>query len=214
MDATTNRKRAIATVARPSVLAGLLAVWLAMLLVGGRGVDEAIVRALQFDDGPMALPIVLVTGLGDWQILLAVTAFAAAWLLYRKDARTALLLVAWTLAGRALVGLQKLTFGRIRPEDDMQLVGTAGFSFPSGHSANSTIVYLLIALLLFAPGVPRKRAVAVAAILACLIGLSRMFLGVHWPSDVVAGWAFGILWVLIGVRLAQTLNRNSNTSPS
>jgi undecaprenyl-diphosphatase len=185
-----------------------------MLLIGGRGVDEAIVRALQFDDGAMALPIVLTTALGDWQILLAATAFGAAWLLYRKQPRTALLLVAWTLAGRALVGVQKLTFGRIRPEDDLQLVGTAGFSFPSGHSANSTIVYLFIALLVVAPGEPRKRAVIAAGILAALIGLSRMFLGVHWPSDVVAGWAFGIFWVLIGFRLAQTLNRNSITSPS
>jgi undecaprenyl-diphosphatase len=213
MSEITSGKRAGATVGRPWVLAALVAVWLAMLLVG-RGVDQAIVRAVHVDDAAIALPVVLITALGDWQVLLAATAFAAAWLIYRRNVRMALFLVAWTIAGRALVGVQKLGFARVRPEFDVPTVGTAGFSFPSGHSANSAIVYLMIALLVLTPGASRRRALIAAAIAALLIGASRVLLGAHWPSDVVAGWAFGLLWVLIGWRVAQTLNRNSSTSPS
>jgi undecaprenyl-diphosphatase len=194
-------------------LAVLVAVWLAMLLIG-RGFDQAVVRAVHVDDAAIALPVVLITGLGDWQILLATTAFGAAWLIYRRQGRMALLLVAWTLAGRALVGVQKLAFGRVRPEFDVPTVGTAGFSFPSGHSANATLVYLMIALLVLTPGAQRRRGLIAAGIAAFLIGISRVLLGAHWPSDVIAGWAFGLLWVLIGWRVAQTLNRNSSTSPS
>ena len=75
-------------------------------------------------------------------------------------------------------------------------------SFPSGHAANSMIFYLALALVLTA-GTRWHRPAAVAALLlSLLIGTSRVMLGVHWPSDVVGGWAFGLLWVLLTLRLA------------
>ena len=96
----------------------------------------------------------------------------------------------------------------------MRLVDVSSLSFPSGHAGNSMIVYLSVALLLFDDPRRRRIAAACAIILSLLIGLSRPAVGVHWPSDVVGGWAFGLLWVMLSLKVAQTLNRNSKTSPS
>ena len=76
-------------------------------------------------------------------------------------------------------------------------------SFPSGHATSSMIFYLTLALALTSEMRWRGLAVAGAILLSFLIGISRVMLGVHWPSDVVGGWAFGMLWVLLTLRLAE-----------
>jgi undecaprenyl-diphosphatase len=75
-------------------------------------------------------------------------------------------------------------------------------AFPSGHSANAITLGLGLALLLTAPGRARAAAVAAALLFALLVGVSRMVLGVHWPSDVAGGWLLGALWTVLLVRLA------------
>lgn len=75
------------------------------------------------------------------------------------------------------------------------MVEVSYMSFPSGHAANSIVAYFALALLLFEDRHRRGIAVACTLILALLIGLTRPILGVHWPSDVIAGWSFGLLWV-------------------
>ncbi len=107
-----------------------------------------------------------------------------------------LLLIA-SFSGRALVILEKAYFARLRPEEHLRLVEVHYQSFPSGHSANSMIVFLGLALLGFDDSAHRHRAVAAALLLTFLIGLSRPMLGVHWPSDVIGGWSFGALWLLL-----------------
>jgi len=77
----------------------------------------------------------------------------------------------------------------------MRLVEVQSDSFPSGHSANPMVAYLPMALLLFHDEKYRRIAAAFAISLALLSGISRPMLGVHWPSDVIAGWSFGLLWV-------------------
>jgi membrane-associated phospholipid phosphatase len=85
-------------------------------------------------------------------------------------------------------------------------------SFPSGHASSSMIFYLTLAIALTA-GTRWHRPAAVAAIvLSLLIGTSRVMLGVHWPSDVVGGWAFGMLWVLLTLRPAERLLRADSGS--
>jgi undecaprenyl-diphosphatase len=186
-----------------------------MLLLGAGAGDRELLLALYAADEPwIALVALGLTKLGDWSTLVAVTFLGTFWLLSRRRPWDALTLLAASLSGRILVILQKIWFERLRPEEDMRLVDVSSLSFPSGHAGNSMIVYLSLALLLFEE--PRKRRIAAgcAIVLSLLIGVSRPLVGVHWPRDVVGGWAFGLLWVLLWLRLAHTLNRNSRTSPS
>jgi len=80
-------------------------------------------------------------------------------------------------------------------------------SFPSGHANSSMIFYLAVALALTAGTRWERPAAAAAVLLSLLVGISRVMLGVHWPSDVIGGWAFGLLWVLLTLKPAERLLR-------
>lgn len=193
--------RSTATIALIAALAGLLA---AMLAFGAGSTDRAILLSLYAGDQPwLALAALGFTFLGNWSSVVVVTLIGAVWMLYRRQRRAALLLLVASFTGRGLVILAKLYFARLRPEENMQLAEVHYLSFPSGHSANSMIVYLGIALLAVDKPEHRRMAVAAALLLTFLIGLSRPILGVHWPSDVVAGWAFGAFWLLLVLAVAD-----------
>lgn len=188
--------------------------WLAMLLWGAGEADRQLLFALYSPDQPwVALAAMGFTFLGNWSTLVPVAIAGAGLLLWKRRWREAVLLLFVTSAGRGLVLLQKAWLGRVRPDEEMRMVEIHGLSFPSGHAANSMMVYLSLALLLAPQG--QRRAWAAAAIaVSLLVGISRPTLGVHWPSDVVSGWAFGLLWTSLCFRVSQTLKRNSRTSPS
>jgi undecaprenyl-diphosphatase len=158
-----------------------------------------------------------VTALGGWSVLTIVTIFAGGYLIATRKAWTALFLVAAS-AGGALFGIMlKLVFARDRPDLVAHLVVVHDASFPSGHAMNSAIIYLTLGALL--AGAEKLRAVKiyllVAAIaLTLLIGFSRVYLGVHWPSDVLAGWSIGAAWALACSLLARLLRRNRTLEPS
>lgn len=194
----------------PLLAAGatLAAVWLAMLLLGAGPADQRLLLVMYAGDEPwLAQAAIGLTQLGSGWTLIPVTVVGAWWLLHRRKRFDALTLVVASFIGRGLVILQKLWFARLRPEENLRLVEVSSLSFPSGHAANSTIVYLMLAVLLFDDSRRRRIALACAAALSLLIGLSRLVLGVHWPSDVVGGWAFGLLWVLFCLALADRLAR-------
>ena len=189
---------------RMLALAGLAALWLAMLLLGAGDGDREVLMALYAGDEPwLALAAMGFTYLGNWPTVVVVTILGAAWLLYRGKRRAALVLLIASFSGRLLVILEKAYFARLRPEEHLRLAEVHYQSFPSGHSANSMIVYLGIALLAFDDPKHRQWAVAGAVLLSFLIGFSRPMLGVHWPSDVVAGWSFGLFWTLLVLGLAE-----------
>ena len=183
--------------ARPVLLAGILVLlWLAMLLLGAGPVDGDILFALYTRDEPLlAQAAIGITQLGNWWTVVGVTLAGALFLFWGGKRWDALTLLIATFTGRGLVILQKDYFARLRPEENLRLVEVSYQSFPSGHAANSTIAYVGLALLLFVDPERRRVAVIAAMILALMIGISRPMLGVHWPSDVVAGWAFGLLWL-------------------
>ena len=185
--------------ARPVLLAGILGLlWLAMLLLGAGAVDRDILYALYTRDEPLLMQAALgVTQLGNWWTVVGVTLAGALLLFYRGKKWGALTLLIATFTGRGLVILQKDYFARLRPEEHLRLVEVSYQSFPSGHAANPTIAYVALALLLFDDPKRRRVAVITALVLALFIGISRPMLGVHWPSDVVAGWAFGLLWIAL-----------------
>jgi undecaprenyl-diphosphatase len=142
------------------------------------------------------------TELGGYRVLVPATVAGAAILLFRREWRSAILLLGITLSGRFFVDWQKIWAGRVRPEDQIHLVEVQSLSFPSGHAANATLVWLCLALLL--PRTARARTIAIwgAVWLALAVGLSRCVLGVHWPSDVIGGWAFGLFWTIALLRLS------------
>ena len=174
------------------------------LRVRDPGFDRAILLAMRLPGDPAAAigpawlkrAMLAVTMLGNPQALVPAAGIAVVALAVRRQWQTAALVLAGTISGPTVVALAKHGFARPRPELVEHLVQVTNASFPSGHAANSAVVYLTLALLL--TRVVRRRArvaiVAGAAMLVVAIGCSRVFLGVHWPSDVVAGWAFGALW--------------------
>jgi undecaprenyl-diphosphatase len=93
---------------------------------------------------------------------------------------------------------------RFRPEDEIHLVPVSTPSFPSGHATSSMIVYLTLALV-FASHRWKWPAVVGAILLSFCVGVSRVMLGVHWPTDVIGGWAFGLLWVILALPQAERL---------
>ena len=188
------------------VAAVLAAIWLAMLMGGTGPLDRRLYEALYAGDNAALVAAARgVTWLGDPNVLIPATFAIAAWLWWRGNLHTGLTLLAVTLLGRGLNQAQKLDVSRIRPDLEPHLVIEQSNSFPSGHSSGSMIFFLTLALLLTHRGPWRRWAAAGAVVVAILVGISRVMLGVHWPSDVVGGWAFGLLWVLLTLRIAEDL---------
>jgi len=184
-------------------LAGLLALaWLAMWIAGGPAseIDAALLR--RFGIAELVPAARFFTRLGDWPVLLPLTLAAAALLWFLASRRAALLYLLLVLGGRLLVESEKALIGRARPDEGGRLVEVATLSYPSGHAAYSTIAWLGLALLGAKSPRLRGAAIALALALAFLTGLSRLVLAVHWPSDVIGGWAFGAAWTLALVALA------------
>ncbi|HYI39036.1 MAG TPA: phosphatase PAP2 family protein [Allosphingosinicella sp.] len=180
---------------------GLLAlVVLAALLLGGpeTRVDPVVLAA--FDYYPLVWVAGSFTHLGDVVTVFLAALLAAGWLLFRGHLRRALLLVGIVASERLLVEAMKNIFGRARPDPLGHEVAVHNMAFPSGHSANAMAGWLAIALLAASPRL-RRPAVALALAIALITGLCRLVLQVHWPSDVVGGWAFGAAWTLLLVRL-------------
>ncbi|WP_426564418.1 phosphatase PAP2 family protein [Angustibacter sp. McL0619] len=142
----------------------------------------------------------------------------AAILLWRNGARTAALWVASTMLVGTLLGVAlKAAVSRARPVLDQPVSFASGFSFPSGHALNAALGCSLLVVLLWRPAGRRRHRVvlvAVAVVLTLLTGLDRLVLGVHFPSDVVAGWLVGGLvvaasWVAFGPVLRQRALRGA-----
>ena len=140
-----------------------------------------------------------VTHLGDSITAIVAAALAIAYVLLRGETK----LAAW--GSLALVSLfllsplLKLLFGRARPDIVEHLVHASTNSFPSGHAIRSFGIYLLIFMILqrFLPTYMRTPALVVVALVAVATGLSRLYLGVHWPTDIVASWLVTFTWVTI-----------------
>jgi membrane-associated phospholipid phosphatase len=141
-----------------------------------------------------------VTQLGGSQALLAVTLAATLWLLVRRRVAHAALMLAALGGGQALNAALKGVFERPRPSFAEPLATAAGFSFPSGHAMVSLTVYGALAFVIAAGmGGRRRQALVLAFALALVlaIGFSRVYLGVHYASDVLAAYSAGLAWLTL-----------------
>jgi undecaprenyl-diphosphatase len=156
---------------------------------------------------------VIASGLrvGGGIVALGALAWAVALLLVLRGRRLDALLVAGTPLVSTLLGdTLKLGYGRPRPPAAEQLIPEAGFSLPSGHTVDATVVLGVLALVLVARTASRRGRAAIVAAATVTItaaGAGRVYLGVHWATDVVTGWLLGAAWVAlcaVVLLLAQT----------
>ncbi|MGH4025014.1 MAG: phosphatase PAP2 family protein [Pseudonocardiaceae bacterium] len=151
---------------------------------------------------------------GSPALLVPLVLLAGLYLRRRTESWRPLIFVTVSLLGAMSAStLIKLTVARPRPPAFMALVDAVGYSFPSGHATAAAAGWLSLALA-FAARTPRRGlAVALAGtavVIAGLVGLSRVYLGVHAPTDVLGGWSLGALWVvavLVALRLLRLLRR-------
>ena len=164
--------------------------------------------------GPAWLPgtVIDITALGGTTNLTLISVLAIAFLLLLGRFRHAIYMAAATGGGSIFGKVLKLHFARERPEVVPHLIEVHSLSFPSGHALNSAIVYLTLAVLV-ARELDQRRmrifVVGAASLLVLLIGFTRLYLGVHFPSDVLAGWMLGASWALTMGMVADLLHRIS-----
>jgi undecaprenyl-diphosphatase len=137
-----------------------------------------------------------------WLIIVAVAGF----LVLQTRYRTAIVVVLTSASGELLNSVMKHAFNRPRPSivPHLRVVYTA--SFPSGHAMESAIVYLTLGAILMRASesrVTKTYILGLAVLLTVLVGVSRVYLGVHYPTDVIGGWIVGFFWATVCWLVAQ-----------
>lgn len=175
------------------------------VLLAFRAAPDDPLGSLVVENGIMHLSALgsgVVTGL----IVLVVTGY----FLLAGHWRYAGLMVACSVGGGLVISLLKGLFERPRPTVVTHIDPPGGLSFPSGHSTISAALYLTLAVLI-ARTLERRRlrvyVVAVGVGMMLLVGITRIYLGVHYPTDVLAGWTVGITWALICGTVVRQLGK-------
>lgn len=190
-----------------------LSLWIAALILGGavtwaglgQTQEAALLRALALRTGQSP----------DWHIAAAqaiswagdaaqrslIFIGCAAWLFWKKRPRAALIMLVVPALAGATSSILKQVFARPRPDMVPHLDIISNLSFPSGHAASAMAILLLAALLL--PTQRKGMWVGLAVLGAGAVGASRLMLGVHWPSDVLGGFLWGLGFALAGSDLAR-----------
>lgn len=188
------------------------------------GFDRAILLALRTPGDPadpvggkfLEQTMIELTSFGDNAVLFVVTGAVALYLLLAGKRRLALLALGASISGAVLTTLLKGFFDRPRPDFVAHIVDATSASFPSGHAMMSAVVYLTLGGMLAAAQKTRRLkafALGFAILLTLLVGFTRIYLGVHYPTDVLAGWALGAAWA-VGWMLAALAIRSRAVSPA
>lgn len=171
-------------------------------------IDRAILMWLRPSDPPRWLLELArdITALGSTVVLTMWVAVTVLFLFFSGRVRASIFVATAAGTGMLMSTVLKMAFNRERPDviDHDLYVATA--SFPSGHAMLSAVVYLTLGALiseLVRPAWEKLYIVAVAAFLTGVVGFSRLYLGVHWPTDVLAGWAAGAAWAMGAWGLAR-----------
>lgn len=154
--------------------------------------------------------VVEITTLGGYPVLVTLVAAVAGFLLVSRKFGPALFMLGSIITGTLASHLLKIVYDRPRPDLVDHLVQIHTASFPSGHATMSAVVYLTLATLivrLVDDLAVRIYVVLVAIFLTFAVGMSRIYLGVHWPSDVFAGWALGTTWACLSWLIVSGLRR-------
>jgi len=194
------------------------------VLEGGTQVfDQKLLLAFRHGDtkAPLGTPWVQeaardITALGGTAVLSLITAIAAGFLVLDGKKHMGLFLVGSIFGGMLAGTILKSQIHRARPDLVPYSDYVSGASFPSGHTMMSAVTYLTLGALL-ARSQSRKRLKAyfllVAIFLTLAVGITRVYLGVHWPTDVLAGWTAGAVWALLCWLAARRLQSRHTLEP-
>lgn len=180
--------------------------------------DKWVVRSMRRADDP-SVPIGPrwvqeigrdITAFGGIATLIFFTVVVAGYLWIEGKKRVILLLLTAAIGGQILSSTLKYFFSRPRPDVVPHLSHVYTSSFPSGHSMLSAVIYLTLGALLASVITNRMLKIyvlGVAVLLTLMVGLSRIYLGVHYPTDVLAGWIAGLAWALVCWMIARWLQK-------
>lgn len=190
-----------------------------------QSIDETILLSLRAAEdpsmpvGPLWLGEVMrdLTALGGATLLFLLTFSIVIYLMLQRRLGSMTFLIA-AIVGGALVSLiLKETFGRPRPDLVTHLSYVTTSSFPSGHSMLAAVTYLTLGALLARIHESRRLKaffLVVAVVLTVLVGFSRVYLGVHWPTDVLGGWTVGAAWAILCWFVARWLQERGRIEES
>ena len=171
--------------------------------------DDAVLHYLAAHRIPwLARAMLEVTALGTGLVVFMIVGVAALFLWLTTHRWSALLLLVATFGGLILNNVLKLVFNRPRPQVIPWVTPVVSSSFPSGHSMNAAIVYLTVAWLaarLMKGRWARWVLMLATFALVLLIGASRVYLGVHYPSDVLGGYVLGVAWAAFCMAMLETV---------
>jgi undecaprenyl-diphosphatase len=173
-----------------------------------RALDVRVLLALRNADDPstpigpawLELALIDITALGGPTVIWLVVATVIGFLCLQARYRTAMVVGFAAGSGEILNHLLKLLFMRPRPSVVPHLRDVSSASFPSGHAMESAIVYLTLGVMLMRVAerrITKLYCLAVAMLVTFLVGSSRVYLGVHYPTDVLGGWILGFLWASV-----------------
>jgi undecaprenyl-diphosphatase len=152
------------------------------------------------------------TALGS-AVVLAVVGLALSVVLWHLEKRRHVAMIWFSVTGSAVLNQAlKVIFGRDRPDLFEPLVKVGSLSFPSGHAMNSMVFYTVVGFAIghvVGPGPARRATYAFAAFLVVLVGFTRVYLGVHYPSDVLAGMAAGCSWAIVCAALTEAWGKRA-----
>jgi undecaprenyl-diphosphatase len=171
------------------------------------GADLAILRTIHSWSSPLFDQIFLFfTTIGNVEYVLVAAAIILAYLLYKKQRLNALILLFGVGGAAASNVILKLIFHRDRPAFWHSLVTETGYSFPSGHAMMSSALALCLVVLLWNTKW-RLTAIVLGGIVVAMVGISRLYMGVHYPTDIIAGWSVSLAWVLVVAIIAKGWSR-------
>jgi undecaprenyl-diphosphatase len=184
-----------------------------------RAFDESVLLAFRDPNnpshsiGPAWLQIMFrdITPLGGYAVVMLISLAVIGYLLMDGKRGAALWVLVSVSGGAVISNLLKLAIERPRPDLVARLVEVNTSSFPSGHATLAAVTYLTLGALLSRVEARRRAKIyvlMVAVVLTVLIGVSRIYLGVHWPTDVLAGWCVGAAWAMLCWRIALALQRS------
>lgn len=193
------------------IIISLLFALLAVLVTSGNTIqfDEAGVLLLRTAEDT-SIPIggearinfvYALTHLGDSKTLAVITVLIVSYLFYAREQVAAKWFLIAAAGSFIITALSKYFFGRDRPDIVEQFATATSGSFPSGHTLRSAVVYALIAYLFTQTRFCDQKRVIIISVLALSViavnGITRVYLGVHWPTDIIGAWLIAVFWLLL-----------------